>query len=74
MKNEFIFAIFSLTGKVPVKKERFIIKDIGLLSSFCNSFKNLMGILNGSEVLFLRKNLIVFRASCSFVGMKKKVC
>ena len=28
------FSVFSITGKVPVEKEWFIIKDIGLLSSF----------------------------------------
>ena len=34
LKKEITFAIFSITREVPVKKERFIIKDIGWLSSF----------------------------------------
>ena len=53
---EISFAVFSITGKVPVEKEWFIIKDIGLLSSFWSSFKNLKGILNGPEAFFLFKS------------------
>ena len=34
LKKGTMFSVFSITGKVPVKKERFVIKDIGLLSSF----------------------------------------
>ena len=34
LKKGITFAIFSITGKVLVERERFIIKDIGLLSSF----------------------------------------
>ena len=73
MKKGITFAIFSTTGKVPVEKERFIIKDIGLLSSFLNNFKNLVGILNGPKALFLFKSLILFRTTRSFVGVQKKV-
>ena len=60
--------------KNPVEKERLIIKHIDLLSSFWNYFKNLMGKLNGPEALFLFKSLILFRTSCSIVGVKRKVC
>ena len=34
LKKGITFAIFNITGKVPVEKERFKIKDIGFLSSF----------------------------------------
>ena len=37
LKKGVTFAIFSITGKVPVQKERFIIKDIGLLKGFSNN-------------------------------------
>ena len=74
MKKGITFASFSISGKVPVEKERFIIKDIGFLSSFLNNLKKLVGIINGPEALFLFKILILFRTSCSFVGVKKKVC
>ena len=74
LKKGVTFPNFCINGKIPVEKERFIIKDIDLLSSFWNNFKNLVGILNGPEALFLFKSLILFRTSCSFVGVKKKIC
>ena len=66
------FAIFKLSGKLPVENDKFAISDIGLPRAVWNDFKNLLGILAGPIDLQLLDSFIMDSTSSLFVGDKKK--
>ena len=67
------FAVLRMLGNIDVLNEILPNNEIGLLSSFLNSFKKLFGMLTGSNVFFAFSELIIDITSSLSVALNVKI-
>ena len=64
------FAVFRMLGNIDMLKEILANNEMGLLSSFLNSFKKLLGILAGPNAFLAYSELIIDVTSSLSVLLK----
>ena len=66
------FAVLRMLGKVDILKEILANNEMGLLSSFLNSFKKLSGMLAGTNAFLAFSELIIDVPSSLHVALNVK--
>ena len=67
------FAVLRMLGNINISIEILANNEMGLLSSFLNSFKKLVGMLAGPNAFLAFSELIIDVTSSSFVALNVKV-
>ena len=67
------FAVLRMLGNIDVSRKILANNEMGLLSSFLNNFKKLVGVLAEPTAFFAFSELIFDVTSSSFIALNVKV-